>query len=77
MEKIEPDKPVEKIEETENVSKWIPPTDDNPHPEFGVADVSFNIEEPTNEKYFLKFSIPADFKCKPNLTTTVKIKLYR
>ncbi len=76
MEKIAPDKPVEKIEETENVSKWIPPTDDNPHPEYGVADVSFNIEEPTNEKYFLKFSMPADFKCKPNLTTTVKIKLY-
>ena len=70
MEKIAPDKPVE----DENASKWIPPTDDNPHPEIGV---SFKIEEPANEKYFLKFSMPANFECKPNLTADVKIKLYK
>ena len=75
MEKIAPDKPVEE-EKTEPVSKWIPPTDDNPHPEFTTADIQIKLEEPLNEKYFLKFSIPADFECKPNLTTTVEFVTY-
>ena len=75
MEKIEPDKPAE-VEKTEIVSKWIPPTNDNPHPEFTTADIEIKVEEPVNEKYFLKFSIPADFECKPNSTADVKVKIY-
>ena len=75
IEKIEPDKPVE-VEEPESVSKWIPPTADNPHPEYTTADIEIKLEEPLNEKYFLKFSMPTNFKCAPNLTTDVKIKVY-
>ena len=74
MEKIEPDIP--EVEEDEFVSKWIPPTEDNPHPELGVADIEIKIEEPANEKYILKFSIPANFKFKPNTVTDVKVKIY-
>ncbi len=75
IEKIAPDVPV--VEETETKSAWIPPTDDNPHPEFSAADIEIKIEEPLNEKFILKFSMPADFQCKPNTTANVKIKLYR
>lgn len=76
IEKIEPDVP-EVEENTEPVSKWIPPTEDNPHPEYTTADIEIKVEEPLNEKYFLKFSMPADFQCAPNLTTDVKISLYQ
>ena len=75
MEKIEPDIP-EIEENTEIVSKWIPPTADNPHPEYTTADIEIKVEEPINEKYFLKFSMPANFQCAPNLTTDVKITVY-
>lgn len=74
-EKIEPD--VAAIAEEKFQSDWIPPTDDNPHPETSdSADIEIKIEEPLNDKYILKFSMPADFRCNPNLTTNVKIKLY-
>lgn len=75
VEKIAPDIPIDE-DEGENVSKWIPPTDDNPHPERTNADIEIKIEEPLNEKFILKFSMPADFKCKPNITTGVKLKIY-
>lgn len=75
-EKIEPDIPIVD-EDEEFTSKWIPPTDDNPHPEItNSADIEIKIEEPANEKFIIKFSMPADFKCKPNTTTNVKLKIY-
>ena len=70
-EKIAPD---EKLEMDSDF--WFPPTADNPHPEFEIF--STDDSEPVNDKYILKISLPAEkyFDCKPNDTTTVKIKLF-
>ena len=71
IEKIAPD------EKLEMDSMWFPPTADNPHPEFEIFGTDeLPQEELHNDKYILKFSIPADFESKPNSTTNVKIKLF-
>ena len=71
IEKIAPD------EKLEMDSMWFPPTADNPHPEFEIFGTDeLPQEELHNDKYILKFSIPADFEGKPNSTTNVKIKLF-
>lgn len=59
--------------------KWIPPTSENPHPEFKTANFETQQNEPLNDKYILKFSLPAerDFNFTPNTTTTVKIKVFK
>lgn len=81
IEKIAPIKPEEKTEpEPETNATWIPPTEDNEHPEienFNTDDLQ--SDNPFNDKYILKFSLPAerDFDCKPNSTTNIKIKLYK
>ena len=75
---------IEKITPTnldkENLPEWIPPNEETAHPEFALAEENKNqYSEPINDKFLLKFSIPADldFECKLNTTTNVKIKLYK
>jgi len=71
IEKIAPD------EKLEIDSMWFPPTADNPHPEFEIFGTDeLPQEELHNDKYILKFSIPADFEGKPNSTADVKIKIF-
>ena len=71
IEKIAPDQKLE-ID-----SMWFPPTADNPHPEFEIFGTDeLPQEELHNDKYILKFSIPADFEGKPNSTADVKIKIF-
>ena len=76
IEKVEPNINQE-VSEEENSSAWIPPTDENEHPEY-IPKTNENADERPNDKYILKFSIPTerDFECKPNSSAEVKIKLY-
>ena len=63
--------------EIENLPEWIPPTAENPHPEFELAQNEENqVDERPNDKYILKFSLPPDLEFKPNSATNVKIKLF-
>lgn len=83
IEKIVPNVPPD-VTEIENLPEWIPPTAENPHPEFELLENEQNSTENLgndagyNDKYILKFSLPTerDFDFKPNTTTTVKIKLF-
>lgn len=83
IEKIVPNVPPD-VTEIENLPEWIPPTEENPHPEFELLENEQNSTENLgndagyNDKYILKFSLPTerDFDFKPNTTTTVKIKLF-
>lgn len=73
IEKIAPD---EKLE-NDVASMWFPPTADNPHPEFEIFGTDeLQPEELANDKYILKFSLPADSEFKPNSTANVKIKIF-
>lgn len=65
----------------ENLNQWIPPTEENPHPEFEFIkqkNSTEGVDDELNDKYILKFSLPTerDFDCKPNTTTNIKIKLF-
>lgn len=75
IEKIEPN--IKDVTEIENLPQWIPPTAENAHPEFALEMEEKHGDERPNDKYILKFSLPADFDCKPNSSTNVKIKLFR
>ncbi len=65
---------------SEPSDKWIPPTAENAHPEIqsAVDEQATEIDEPAEDKYILRFSLPADrnFECKPNTSTTVSVKLF-
>ncbi len=75
IEKIEPN--IKDPTEIENLPQWIPPTAENAHPEFALEMEENHGDERPNDKYILKFSLPADVDCKPNSSTNVKIKLFR
>ena len=63
--------------EIKNLPAWIPPTAENPHPEFALETQENNGDERPNDKYILKFSLPTDFDCEPNSSTKITIKLFR
>ncbi len=64
----------------EKPAAWIPPTAENSHPEIETPIDALATESaaPANDKYILRFSLPADrnFECKPNTATTVHVKLF-
>ena len=74
IEKIAPN--IQAVTEIENLPAWIPPTAENPHPELELAANEVQPDERPNDKYILKFSLPAEMEFKPNSTANIKIKLF-
>ena len=76
IEKIAPN--IQDATEIENLPEWIPPTAENPHPEIDLLNKenSDQPDERPNDKYILKFSLPAEKDFQPNSTTNIKIKLF-
>ena len=78
IEKIEPNITKDPTQK-ENLPEWLPPTAESEHPEIELQKkLEVQKDARPNDKYILKFSIPAErnFEFLPNSTTNVNVRIY-